>query len=32
MDNMERIRKTVTPDEIAKTQELLQGQKKKASG
>lgn len=31
MDNMERIRKTVTPEEIAKTKELLQEQKKKKS-
>jgi heterodisulfide reductase subunit A len=30
MDNMERIRKTVTPQEIANTQELLQAMKKKA--
>ena len=32
MDNMERIRKTVTPEEVAKTRELLQGRKKKAGG
>ena len=30
MDNMERIRRTVTPEEIAGTREILKGQEKKA--
>jgi heterodisulfide reductase subunit A len=30
MDNMERIRRTVTPEEIAVTREILKGQKKKS--